>query len=267
MQATELVHLAALIAVHGAPPDGSRFAPSQDKLGNYWSASKCRIDRWLRALRPDDGAAWPRPASVGWKPLRGIIEEILLSEVLTRVWTAFLLAHDQTCGREEAESVARSVLMGQLEARRRALSLLMHAAGVPIGEAVAVNRLRCKTERWTDLLLGQLSVPCDLSELAADVQRVRDFALERQTYSDDQAAQRWSLLLTSLRQSFPSSAGPRSPNSDLNERIAASVLACFPTEAFESTGLFRSLWMIRLRYATDDAQGILDQLCRGLRAM
>ncbi len=266
MQANELVHLAALIAVHGAPPDGSPLVVSRGNLANYWTASKCRLDRWQRTLRPTARMDDASPVGIGFKSLRGVIEEILLSEVLTRVWTGFLLAHVRSSERDESESVARSVLMGHLESRHRALGLLMHAAGVPIAEAVVVNQLRCKAERWTDLLLGQLSVPCDLSELAVDAQRVRDFALDHETDAAEHLAQRWSLLLASLRQAFPITRLPQSPNSDLNERIAASVLACFPSEAFESTGLFHSLWMVRLRYAADDAQTMLDQLCRSLRA-
>jgi hypothetical protein len=184
----------------------------------------------------------------------------LHSEVLTRVWTGFLVGHDRLCGREEAEPVARSVLTGHLDARHRALSLLMHAPGVPIAGALSINQLRCTTERWTDLLLGELCVPCDLNHLACDVQRAREFAADRQAEAEIHRGQRWSLLLASLRQAFPVE-GPRSPNGDLNERIAGSVLSCFPSDAFDSIGLFHSLWMLRLRYAAEDAQGMLDQLC------
>ncbi|HEY8368605.1 MAG TPA: hypothetical protein VIM86_04745, partial [Thermodesulfobacteriota bacterium] len=60
--------------------------------------------------------------------------------------------------------------------------------------------------------------------------------------------------------------GRRSPNADLNERIAAGILACFPPELFDSTGLFHSLWMVRLRYATEEAEGMLEELIRTERA-
>ena len=52
--------------------------------------------------------------------LRGVLEEILVSEVLTRVWTAVLCAHDACRGAEEAGPAARSVLLGHIEARHRA---------------------------------------------------------------------------------------------------------------------------------------------------
>ena len=259
MQANELIYLAALIAVHGASPEASSLVLAERKVMDYWTASKCRIDRWLRALQPS-----PTPGAYAavWNGVRGVVEEIFLGEVLTRVWTGFVLAHEAPGEREQSESVARSVLMGHLEARHRALSLLMHARGVPLAEVVAMNQLRRKTERWTDLLLGQLSVPNDLSELAAEPNRMRDFAQDWRIDAEENTAQRWSLLLASLRNAFPLEKSPRSPNADLNERIAASIVSCFPSDAFEMTGPFHSLWMLRLRYAADDAQGMLDQLCR-----
>ena len=51
-----------------------------------------------------------------------------------------------------------------------------------------------------------------------------------------------------------------SPNGALNARIAAAVLSCFGAELFDSTGVFRSLWMLRLTNATADAEGMLEEL-------
>jgi hypothetical protein len=243
MQAGELIHLAALIAAQGALPGG---ALSTNSLGNYWMASKCRLDRWYGALRP------PSARHIGnWPALRSVIEEILLSEVLVRVWTGFLVLHDRAVGEDEAEPLARSVLSGHLEARQRALSLLLHATGVPISDAIAINHLRRKTDRWTDLLLGYLAPRCDLSDLATDAQRVRDFALDWQDAPAEASSPRWPLLLASLQEAFPIDPAIRGPTADLNERIAASILSCFPSESFDSTGPFRGLWMVRLRYAAD----------------
>lgn len=52
-------------------------------------------------------------------------------------------------------------------------------------------------------------------------------------------------------------------NPDANARITASILGCFPAELFDSTGMFHSLWMVRLTTTASDAQGMLDELLQG----
>lgn len=262
MQACDLVHLAALIAAHGAS-GRALLCPVSSGLTTYWVASKCRWDRWRRALPTAHEASCSGPGT-NWKSLEPLIEEILLSEVLTRVWTGYLVLQDRTRNGREAEPIARSVLASHLEARHRTLSWMMHSPGVPIAGAVAINQLRRKAERWTDLLLGCLARG-DLQDLAFDLQRLDDFALDWQEHPAGTISASWSILLTSLREAF-APHGRRSPNADLNERIAAGILACFPPELFDSTGLFHSLWMVRLRYATEEAEGMLEELIRTERA-
>ena len=66
----------------------------------------------------------------------------------------------------------------------------------------------------------------------------------------------WPLVSASLQAAFRQVLGAASPNADLNARIAASVLACFPAELFDGLGLFRSLWIERLMTAA--RQGMID---------
>ena len=261
MHSGELVQLAALVATHAAGLIERRYGVPPSSLQTYWIASKCRLDRWQRSLRQFAADAKTLPTRTRWKSVRPVVEEILLSEMLTRVWTGVLTAYDHHQQHREAEPIARSVLLGQLEARRRALILLMHAPGVLVEDAVALNRLRRKSERWTDLLLANLPAPCDLDDLAIEPQRARDFAADlREDATGGRRWQAWPLMLASLQTAFEAETLTKSPNADLNEQIATSILACFPSELFDSTGLLSSLWMVRLRQATDDAQGMLDEL-------
>ena len=69
----------------------------------------------------------PRPDAVQWPLVRGVLEEILTGEVLTRVWTAVLCLYDRQHGGNEFESLARSIMIGHLEARHRVL--MLHGAG------------------------------------------------------------------------------------------------------------------------------------------
>ncbi|MGA2257004.1 MAG: hypothetical protein ABSG53_20315, partial [Thermoguttaceae bacterium] len=86
----------------------------------YWTASKCRLDRWARNLKSFASDASQMDATavrVQWPFVRGVLEEILTGEVLTRVWTAVLCLYDRQHGGSEFESLARSIMIGHMEAR------------------------------------------------------------------------------------------------------------------------------------------------------
>jgi hypothetical protein len=189
------------------------------------------------------------------------VEEILTGEVLTRVWSAVLCAHDRRRGVDELEPVARSVMIGHMEARHRALTLLVHGPDVDAEAAVKLNRLRRRAECWTDVLVGHLAALHDVSEFAVDPKRARDFAKDLSSCGNRQGGRHtWPLLVASLRTAFQSGLSPESANADLNTRIATAILSCFPQELFDSTGLLHSLWMLRLTNITEDTQGMIEEL-------
>ena len=124
-----------------------------------------------------------------------------------------------------------------------------------------MDRLRRRAERWTDLLVGHLAGMHGTSEFAFDPRRARDFAEDWQYRRGFQGSRHaWPLVLASLRAAFQPVLSPESPNPELNARIAASILACFPPELFDSTGLLRSLWLMRLTNIAEDTQGMIEEL-------
>ena len=266
MQPSQLVELAALIANHGPAFIHTNAPLSITSLEQYWSASKCRLDRWSRSLKTQADhlqSASPANRQYHWDTLRPILEEILTGEVLTRVWTAVLTARDKRLKVEEAEPIARSVYIGHLEARNRVLRLLVYGQGVDLPEAVILNRLRSRTERWTDMLLGNLLPFYDATEWAFDEDRCREFAQDMQhSRSQKQAKNAWQLSLASLRAAFSQRHDTLNPNSDLNLRIASGILTCFGEDLFDSTGLVKSLWQVRLSNTTSDAQILIEDFLR-----
>jgi len=271
MHARELVELAAIVSAHGPILVRETDRLSQAGVDQYWTASKCRLDRWHHSLKSFSAltAADPVHRRAQWPLVRGVLEEILTGELLTRVWTAVMAAHDRHHHIGQSEPVARSVMIGHLEARHRVLTLLVRGPGIEAEAAVKLNHLRRRAERWTDLLVGYLGGMYDVSEFAIDPQRANDFAEDLQYQSNLKGGRHaWPLVLASLRASFSRGLSPASPNTDLNGNIASAILSCFQGELFDSTGLFRSLWLTRLLNAADDAQGMLDDLlsleqCRG----
>jgi hypothetical protein len=263
MNARELVELAALVSAHGPVVIHGDKPIAAASIEQYWTASKVRLDRWawgLRALaRTAEGDG--RRRQTQWPELRGVLEEILSGEMLTRVWTAVLCAYDRCRHVEEAEPAARSVLIGHMEARHRVLTLMVRGSVIDAEAAWKLNRLRRRTESWTDLLVGHLAGRYAVSEFAFDPQRAQDFAKDLRDRSQRQGGRQvWPLTLASLRTAFRQGLGAESPNAELNARLAAGILSCFPADLFDSTGLMRSLWLMRLTNVAEETQGMIEDL-------
>ena len=254
MHARDLLELAALLASHGPLLVEHSAALPEESLQQYWNASQCRLDRWGRRLKQIQRQTHD-------PDLAGVLEEILTGEVLTRVWTAVVAGHDRRHRSDQAEPIARSVLMGHLEARWRVLSLLTSTSQISVPEAMRLDRLRNRAERWADLLLGYLSGVCNAREFAVDPARVEDFAQDLRSPAGLRGGrQAWNLVQASLRAAFGQGLARSSPNADLNAQIAASILSCFPPELFHGTGLLCSLWTLRVYQTANDAEGMIDQL-------
>ncbi len=221
------------------------------------------MDRWAGGLRnfTREAQADAGQRQTQWLAFRGVLEEILGGEMLTRVWTAVLCAYDRHHRGDEAEPAARSVLIGHMEARHRVLTLMVRGPGIDAEAALKLNRLRRRTECWTDLLVGHLAGRYAVSEFAFDPQRARDFAQDLRDRGQRRGGRhQWPLVLASLRTAFRQALSAPSPNAELNARIATGILSCFPADLFDSTGLMRSLWLMRLTNVTEDTQGMIEDL-------
>lgn len=265
MHARELVEVAGLVALNGpqfvagSPPVGPNY------LEQYWVSSKCRFESWNRALRCYAALAGEhsREDLDEWVEIRAALDEIFTSEILTRVWTALLVARDRRLRTDAAESVARSVFDSHLEARHRALELLLHDGSFSMQQAVSLNRVRRRAERWTDVLLGGLLDTCDVREFTVQPDRAQDFAIDlARRRGDPGGRQAWRLTLVSLRAAFQRGLSPFAANADANARITASILGAFQGDLFDSTGVFQSLWMMRLAANASDAQGMISDLLK-----
>jgi hypothetical protein len=261
MHARELVELAALVAIHaGRVVRGPRQLPP-GSVEAYWIGSKCRFDRWGRSLKELARCAGEHGAGADGIALAGVVEEVLGGEMLTRVWTAAMCAYDRHRGTEFAEPVARSVLVGHMEARHRVLTLLVSGPALTAAESVRLNRLRHQTERWSDVLLGCLAGWQDIGEFAVDAARARDFADDLAQQGHEPGAEAvWPVMLASLHATFRQALVAPSPNPDLNAKIAASIVACLPPELFTPIGTLDSLWLARIASLTADTQVLIDEL-------
>jgi hypothetical protein len=192
---------------------------------------------------------------------RTLCEEILASEMLTRVWSAVLALLDAATGGAEAQPVAASVLAGHIEISTRVLSVISTEQHLPRETTRDINRLRRLTERWTDLLLGNLNAPQQALALAHNTERAQDFTADFSRHQSAAARhQSWALLRASLRAAFARRLQGHTPNYDLNGSIASAILGCFPAEAFDSIGVYPSLWLQKLSATAADAQLLIAEL-------
>lgn len=262
MHAYELVQLAVIVAVHGRLVARTRAKFPDAALEVYWTASKCRQDHWARTLKAlaADASQLASPAERAMRAQTGqVLDEILVSEVLSRVWLAVCCAADRLRCHQDAGPIANSVLAGHLEARHRVLSLMVYGYGLGVEEAVALNRRRLRNERWTDMLLSFVVDPDDLATCAFEPRRVAEWS---QSARDSNLRRRDGLAtvaaLAKLVAAEHKVATSPAPNGDLNRRIASSILACFPPSMFDSVGSPSSIQQLALLQGTPDSQGRLN---------
>lgn len=264
MHASELVELAAAVSAQGATLIHGWHQPPVAAVEQYWRSSKSRQDRWSRTIRyftrraPQAGSKW---RNAQWPIIRAVFEEILSGEILTRVFAAVMSGGDRSGKPNSVEPIARSVLIGHLEARHRVLTILLRGPGIDVRQAALLDNLRRKCERWSDMLLGYLAADAEIDGFAVDPRRAHDYAADlcRRNVLEN-GANTWLLVKASLKTSFGRGMCDLSVNGDLNQKIAQAVTACFPSEQFDSIGRLQSLWMARLHVAADNAQYLLDEL-------
>lgn len=259
MHCCDLVELGALIAVRGSDFVRSSDSFPTGSLETYWATSRCRLNRWGRFLKDASTALeTQRSTKFLWQAIRPGLEEILASELVTRVFAAAGTAHDVYHARQEAAPVMASVLAGHLEARKRTLQLLMIEQN---GVTARLNRLRRRVERWTDLCLAHLAPLVELQRWSFDEERVTQFAIDLAEEEPDSASRAASaVLLAALRASFTADLLPQAANPDLNEPLAVAVLHCLPRELLGSRDAETSLWLQRVEDRASDTQAMLDQL-------
>jgi len=227
----------------------------------YWSASKCRLQRWQAALKVFE-SDFENPCEMHdpWHAIEVVIQEILISEVLTRVWTVVLIQHDRVIEHNEMQSIGQSVYIGHLECRNRALRLMISNRASNQSAYDRLEQLRRRMERWVDLLLSRLSDLKLAIQFGFDEHRVRDFAADRHMEGSERRDQVQKLLLASLSSSLNHGVKQWTANPDLNREIAAGVLACFPEDRFDPSGLPKSIMLMQMDQMQNDTHTMVQNL-------
>ena len=234
MHVHELADLAALAAVHGEQLVAADANTMDQMLSAYWKASRCRLDRWCRSL----ALVAKHPDREAWTEYEiGALEEILVSDLATRVVAAIAVAHDARLSANESAPVARNIFTSHADVRQRAIALAI-APHRDQQQAEDFLALRRQCERWTDLLLAYLTPHVVVDEFAADAARVGDFAFDAREHlrlgaSSDMAV---TMIVAGMRSSLGPLFSSGTPNSDLNQEIATALIGGFTPDFFDSHG-------------------------------
>ena len=261
MHASQLAEIGSWIAVHSGNLVYGQKSQSLDASNEYWTASKCRLQRWVVALKMfEHDIANPDDRHDPWPALELVVQEILLSELLTRVWAASVHLHDDYQNSDELRGLANSTFVSHIEARNRAVRLLLSGQGINEEVFDRINVLRRKLERWTDLFLSQLPNLKAAQKFAFDAKRVGDFFEEKAVESGQATLRRQQILMASFSAEV-NGISKFAANPTFNRQIASGILACFPSDRFDSTGLPKSARMLWLEKSQQDTQTCLSMSC------
>lgn len=252
MHCVQLARIAALIAAQGPSLILMRQAIPSEATVRYWAAARQRFDLWNQGLgRFGDLENAGRTLAIRawWREHLAMIEEILVSEILTRVMAAIGAGLDADPTEGDIEPITQSVFRTHLEARNRVLRLLLFGRGGSVDEALRLNRLRRCAERWTDFLLGPMGKQHpEALRFAHDCGRAKAFgddAADLQCSRDAAAVNALTMATLDISLSSLSERRPALPQA--NRQLGQAVLACVRPELFDSHGLLKSSKMQRLQ--------------------
>ena len=238
---------------------------------SYWTASRIRLQRWVTALKmfeqdfqrlkdEESNSQQSVESHNPWPALQIVVQEILMSEMLTRIWSAAVLTHDLNHQSDELHGLAHSIHVAHVEARNRAVRVMLHAQAVDEAAFDQMNSLRRRIERWTDLFLGQLPQVEQSSVFGFDRNRVRDFNMEQNESEGPECQTRQRVLTASFAQDMLRNRIRFAANPELNRDVAAGILRCFSTDRFDGNGLPKSARMIWMEKSHLDTQVLVDDL-------
>lgn len=239
------------------------------RADEFWVLSRARVNEWSRLMkRCEQSRHQEFQPRLFWRATEPILEEVFLSEMCTRIWCATLTIIDEKRLHGELAPIARSVFVANLEARRRALRLLLFARGLSGVSATSVNLLRRDCEIWTDGLLSQLASQRVAQQFGFDRRRIQRFAAQNSlrgrepaSWADTSSVSLSSLQLVSIQYGLAVRQMKDVVCPELNSELAANLLGCLPANGFNGCGEPRLSWAADSFCGDMLSIGVLEDLC------
>ena len=265
MHCVLIADLAAIMSQHGtAILRGSDRVPA-DAVSQYWSASRNRLELWHQTMaryRAAEDSGSILRLRTWWQDHAGVMEEVLVTEMLTRVVAAIAAGLDTAQSVDEISPVTHAVFLSHLEARNRVQQIMLFGRGNSVTDAVRLNRLRRVVERWTDMLIGRLSIDSpELTCYGINIDLAKQHASEARDFSVGIAARTTTWLMNAaMNDTLRRRTSRQTSLPGANHAVATSVVMMLRPDLFDSVGTLKSLWLHRLNSTADQADRVLDEL-------
>lgn len=245
MHATQLISTANVFAGLGHVLLGERASAPGDTAHVYWLTHRFRCDAWHQRISAHRSAVERCGTSRRtrlWHEIVPALHEILISEPLSRV-IAYLSRLLEQSGRDaDWGALAQSALDNHVEARHRCLNLMVFGYGLPVEQAVGLNRIRRLVEFFSDQLLSSLPPGAPLDRFAFDPKLVSTSQLEfrRYAFAGPEHQVRLQSMTTALQTLLHSPQASKAENPKMNRSVAEAALALLPKDIFDSFGVLKS---------------------------
>ncbi len=245
MHCVETAEFAALLAHHAAIILSDNQAYAGKELTRYWVESRARMEQWhedLSHYHTIDADLRPFAMQAWWTNYQATLEEIMVTDILSRIVAALGLAIDQRRQQREIDPVTHSVFVSHLEARNRVFKLVLFGRGSSASQSLQLNRLRRAVERWIDRLLVPIVIieptarryAIDFERLDANLQ---DYFEES---SPDFRSLSDRLSRSAMGCTLRSRTKCKAAHPSYNDQVTDTVVSLLPASAFDSLGWFKS---------------------------
>jgi hypothetical protein len=265
MHARWLVEIATLLVLQARQRPALSTPVPPAVVHRYWSVSRQRFERWQGQLADHRDRLLVAGAChrlAAWKAIRPVFEEVFLSDILTRALAAYGKQLEGSGEAQELAPIAHNVFLSPEDVRHRCLRLLM-TPGLPVDQAVALNRMRYALEKWSDTFLAQFFVDSEKIQYVFAVDRTAQLIAEANDRpSETSQLVAWQLMLASCQRWMNQHCKATSANPDLNQLVGESVLAIIHPDRVPLLSPFPTSFGQRVTTLIDQANLWIEQLLK-----
>ena len=243
--------LASLLSEHGPAIIRGRSVFAPQAVAGYWAVSRNRFELWHQTLaryRHAEESGEFHPLRDWWRDHVVVLEEVLVTEILTRVIAALAATIESNTGIEETSPVTHAVHTSHMEARNRVQKIMLFGRGNSIEDAVRLNRLRQTVERWTDAMIGRMAIQSTRNlQYAYDPVRAAHYSedMRRLGHGAARHTAMW-LMNASMHDTLCRQTSERAALSEANRAISQNALLMLRPNLFDSLGTLKSIWLHQL---------------------